>query len=191
MGLRSASPEGISQNANPSNGHSSRYWLHKTFPYQLTIQCDRLLQQMFSDNTPHHIHPFSQHRCVPPAEIQVSLQISPASGTAQQSPEMYHDCFGHAMLAATVNTSWLLVWWSSVPVAVRARGILNVFNEVFLSPSRQKFGKSLTMHRHRENPCLEYDRCASVKILVAVEELLMPIPKTFAKSTHSLHVTKN
>ena len=67
------------------------------------------------------------------------------------------------MLAATVNTSWLLFWWSPVPVAVRARGILNVSNVVFLSPSKQKFGKSLTIHRHRENPCLEYDKCASVR----------------------------
>ena len=67
------------------------------------------------------------------------------------------------MLAAMVNTSWLLFWWSSVPVAVRARGIIHVFNVAFLSPSRQKLAKSLTIDRHRQNPCSECDRCASVR----------------------------
>jgi len=38
-----------------------------------------------------------------------------------------------------------------------------MYNVVFLSPSRQKFGKSLTIHRHRENPCSKCDRCARVR----------------------------
>lgn len=159
----------------------------KAFPHQLTVLCDRLLQQMFSDTIRHHIHPFSKHRCVPPAKTQ----ISPASETVQQSPELHHDCFGQAMLAATVNTSWLLFRWSSVPVAVRARGILNVFNVVFLSPSKRNFGKVSYNPPPPRKSLLRIRQKRKLKIFVAVEELLLPIPKTLAKGTRSMHVTRN
>lgn len=159
----------------------------KTFPRQLTILCERLLQQMFSDNIPHYIHPSHNsdvflRRKHPHVSPKFPL-------TAERSLELYHDCFGQK-LAVTVNTSLFLFWWSSVPVAVTARGI-----QYILRGLPQSIQTKVRIFSYNPPPprisLLRMRQLRKRKIYVTVEELLLPIQKTFAQSNRSLHATRN